>query len=662
MPEAETARKYNLPVIKRISLVDFDLYQNEPDATVQVNKNVFCLVGANGLGKSTFLNTLSYTVTGAVPDPDRTFLSAKDYFRNARRHERTEDYFTGRIGQLNRVTARSEVELAWRDVIVCVTRDFFSNHGAVRLVVQRNGNEKVLDSDEGITPEEIEDEYVQQIVNNTGLDDFAQFVFLVHFVMTFDEGRHLLMWDDAALTTALYLAFGADPSTARHEEVFRREMEREDSRARNVRFAARRVMDRIDQLKLIIETGDDQESPSEQELKAEYDQLVSRLKEREGRNEEKQIALRDVELRWTDASSQLTELQIEYRKAFADRLSASSVVKHHPIVRSTLSEDVCAICNTQGVATTVEKVLHDLHCPLCNSPFDGTLEESDTFERLKAIDQEIAEFRDKISLTLKERERMVAEVESSASAVEAARSQLAEFEGKNADSLSVLRNHDGFEAVSLQLGKLKEEYDQLIDKSQSHRKKRDEIRGKLRQFEKDFKKRYSVASEEFVPRFRELSEAFIGLDIDIQLNEFTGANKAGFGFNLQMSGQLRQRPEEMSESQRFFIDIALRMALVEFMANSDSTLLIDTPEGSLDIAYEARAGQMFFKFVERGNRILMTANLKSSQLILRLARLCRSERMEMVRMTDWSELTAVQLEEEGLFEKAYKNIEKELAS
>ena len=33
----------------------------------------------------------------------------------------------------------------------------------------------------------------------------------------------------------------------------------------------------------------------------------------------------------------------------------------------------------------------------------------------------------------------------------------------------------------------------------------------------EFKKRYSVASEEFVPRFRELSEAFIGLDIDIQL-------------------------------------------------------------------------------------------------------------------------------------------------
>ena len=164
-----------------------------------------------------------------------------------------------------------------------------------------------------------------------------------------------------------------------------------------------------------------------------------------------------------------------------------------------------------------------------------------------------------------------------------------------------------------------------------------------------------------MPRFRELSEAFIGLDIDIQLNEFTSANKAGFGLDLQMSGQLRQRPDEMSESQRFFIDIALRMALVEFMTSGDATLLIDTPEGSLDIAYEARAGQMFSKFIERGNRIIMTANLKSSQLIMRLAQLCRSERMEMVRMTDWSELTAVQLEEEELFLGAYKSIEEALA-
>jgi hypothetical protein len=123
-----------------------------------------------------------------------------------------------------------------------------------------------------------------------------------------------------------------------------------------------------------------------------------------------------------------------------------------------------------------------------------------------------------------------------------------------------------------------------------------------------------------------------------------------------MNGTLRSRSDEVSESQRFFIDIALRMALSEFMANGPATILIDTPEGSLDIAYEARAGAMFSKFAE-ANKIIMTANIRSSQLVLRLAGLQRREGMQLVRMTDWTDLSEVQQSEERLFSQAYDAIE-----
>ena len=124
-----------------------------------------------------------------------------------------------------------------------------------------------------------------------------------------------------------------------------------------------------------------------------------------------------------------------------------------------------------------------------------------------------------------------------------------------------------------------------------------------------------------------------------------------------MDDQLRAQPDTVSESQRFFIDIALRMALSEYMADGAATLLIDTPEGSLDIAYEARAGSMFSKFVAEGNRVLMTANLRSSQLVLRLARLQKSAGMQVVRMTDWTDLSEVQQSEEALFTDAYDAID-----
>ena len=93
MPDAE--RKILLPTIERVSLENFDLYSNEPNASTLIERPVFCLIGANGLGKSTFLNTLNFAITGAIPDPSRKFQSAQDYFRNAARIERADDYFRG---------------------------------------------------------------------------------------------------------------------------------------------------------------------------------------------------------------------------------------------------------------------------------------------------------------------------------------------------------------------------------------------------------------------------------------------------------------------------------------------------------------------------------------------------------------------------------------
>jgi hypothetical protein len=99
------------------------------------------------------------------------------------------------------------------------------------------------------------------------------------------------------------------------------------------------------------------------------------------------------------------------------------------------------------------------------------------------------------------------------------------------------------------------------------------------------------------------------------------------------------------------------MALSEFMSEGPATLLIDTPEGSLDVAYEARAGSMFSKFASAGNYILMTANLRGSQLVLRLAELQHRTGMQVTRMTEWTDLSEVQQSEEKLFVEAYAAID-----
>ena len=98
-------RQISLPTIARVALANFDLYSNAPSVSVDIQRPVFCLIGANGLGKSTFLNTINFAITGAIPDPSRKFQSAQDYFRNAGRADRSDDYFSGRISEHSRPIA-----------------------------------------------------------------------------------------------------------------------------------------------------------------------------------------------------------------------------------------------------------------------------------------------------------------------------------------------------------------------------------------------------------------------------------------------------------------------------------------------------------------------------------------------------------------------------
>lgn len=155
------------------------------------------------------------------------------------------------------------------------------------------------------------------------------------------------------------------------------------------------------------------------------------------------------------------------------------------------------------------------------------------------------------------------------------------------------------------------------------------------------------------------------MDLDISLVT-GGPSGEGVGAQLQIDirGNARRKESQLSESQRFFIDIALRMALSQHISNADAlaTLFVDTPEGSLDIAYEQRAGQMFADFVVSGHDLLMTANINSSRLLKTLAQVCKADTMAIVRMTHWTELSDVQQASSDLFAEAFEEIEHALKS
>src|ERR1051325_5162901 len=93
MPPAQP--KLKLPQIDKVGLMRFSLYVANPNAEVSAGTGVLCLVGANGIGKSTLLSAINFCLTGTVSDPNRAFESMEEYYRLTRAY--SANYFRGRI-------------------------------------------------------------------------------------------------------------------------------------------------------------------------------------------------------------------------------------------------------------------------------------------------------------------------------------------------------------------------------------------------------------------------------------------------------------------------------------------------------------------------------------------------------------------------------------
>ena len=646
---------YRFPMIAGVQLLSFDLYKRRPDIRIKIDRSVFCVIGANGLGKSSFLNSLLYGLTGALPYRARSFSSPREYAEEATRLDRRDDYYGGRLSEAAAEHAAITVKLRWPNTTASVTRQFFGAGAVTALEVLAKG-EAVPSR---FTDAAAESAYKNLVVSECRLPDFDQFIFLLHYVCVFDEDRHLLLWDPIALTNALYLAFGSDGAQAAKANDLKRDVERFGSRARNSRFAARQSLDEANRLRKALQGDDDEEGVDEAIVK-NYMQLNARLDDIVQRVHRKDAELRRAEAMVSDRSAALTELQLEYDETFTARAANSPITRHHPLVRWTLRNDRCAVCAAPSVGSAVQLAIDENICPLCGSGVTKAVDEDKALQKLKVLDQSIEEVRAELKKSLDRRGRLKDDYETSLQSEAAARDARDEFLANNPNAERGTRADAEPDAVTAAIERQLEEAERFDLQSKKEYAERDRARRALHKIERELQNQFDHHSERFTELFRAYAQKFIGLTVDIELEHRKGKNETGFELLLSLEDQTRSRSDDVSESQRFFLDIALRMALAESMSATTATLLIDTPEGSLDITYEARAGDMLSNFARSGNAILMTANLRSSALLRRLAERQKREHMQIERMTDWTELSDVQRQEEGLFVQAYEEIEEAL--
>jgi DNA repair exonuclease SbcCD ATPase subunit len=645
--------KLQLPKPERFTLRAFSLYERQTQIHVDINgAGVFCLVGANGLGKSTFLAALNYAITGVVPQPQRVFRGVADYY--ARVQPYAARYFRGRISDEDAEAAEVELEMRVGARRYRIVRGMFEPESLRQLEITHiDGGPK------GPRTTKLDDEerhrvYVENVLRDTGLETFAQLVYLQHFVLSFDERRELLFWNQRLLQAALYITFGLDPERAKRADNLTRRIEGSESRARNFQWQATNLRQQLEALEAVGKdvAGDDVAiAESHRELQSEQTDLgsvVEKLQEEVG----------DTQLQIAELTAQLQATRNDYDALWTKRLQGYANPAVHPVVTATIADGRCSICGTEGaeVVATVQHRLAAEVCPLCDSDVserEGANEE-DLEQRLKGLDAELTQTRTQLVAAEAAHVRVSKNLESRRKRFRKVTQELDQFEEANLRALTQASAGVGGLAAIAQ--RYRAQIAELHQQRDAERVKRDRARRELEPLKQELAAGYAAAEAEFVPRFQSLAREFLGLDLHIDLN----VQRDSVGLVLTMEGARRRGEDTLSESQRFFVDIALRMAFAQQLTSRDAPgcLYIDTPEGSLDIAYESRAGQMFGMFVKEGFQIVMTANINTSQLLHRLAEVCGPGRIKLDRMTEWTSLTEVQAAEEDLFESAWRDIVK----
>lgn len=645
---------FHFPQIKRVQLHAFSLYSVQPNITLRLAKGVTCLAGANGIGKSTFLATLNYGLTGAVPAPSRHFLSTGKYFEEALSF--TEDFFEGRVSESDRDEAAVSIEFNVGKKVYRITRGLFDRQGLRELSIE--SDESQGKSDDNLSEMQNEFRYRESLCKDIGVNSFEQFVFLQHFLLTFDESRHLLFWDQKAIPQMLYLCFGGDPLQAAKADQLNRDMERAGSWGRNLQFQANNINKRIQILEQTVAGTGSVEPPADSAQ--EYADLVERLNAFVRTAEEASARNKDAESKATQAAAEVASSKAEYNAIFESFIGGSTQAKNHPLVREIISTCQCPICSASGpsVLRSVSDRINADKCPLCDSPIVENNHPEAAKEALQAADSELLRSRRRLEEALTVKERLSGEARKAWDQVQIARDAVASFEENNQEIIDSIKASliSASNPVMESLKALIEAKTQLTIQREEAYRERDKFRDLLRELQQKLELEYATAEREFVPRFRSLAELFLGIDLDVTL---VANQSTGMKLELEMRGDSRRQEHQLSESQRFFVDIALRMALAQHISSSESPagFMVDTPEGSLDIAYEDRAGEMFARFARSGHQMFMTANVNTSKLLTTLATFCGPERMKIVPMTGWTELSDVQQRASALFQKAFAEIE-----
>jgi len=651
-----------LPVFERLTVDDFALYPgtpNKPGLHAEFQPGLTLVIGANGLGKTTLVTLLYRLCSGPFDLESRGVstlggrsLEISQLKRLARR------IFAARVPD-DAASAVATLSFRLGQVRVEISRSL-SDLRLTRLAI--NGSEVL--SDEG--------EFQAIISAHSGLPAFGDWLLLLRHITFYFEDRRALVWDPTAQRQILRLLF-LPQAQAIEWTTLERAILSKDSRMRNLQSVVGKEERELASADIAVEHGDVVRDELAVVLKLyETDQpklvsLEDELAEFQSRRENARLEFLRAELANDAAYRDLERRQLlAITAAFPDGNETSAYV-----LAKLISENECLVCG-QAAPVTAGRMrgrLSHHQCMICGAHLREGVD-------VKAFSPtSISRARTRLSKTAQALDIAAGERDASNAAHEQLLMDLQQLRARVAEHSSRIdRLVARLPPEEAQLHEQRGELSRL--RSQVDEMKTDlaDMRSAFRQFISSVNHHIVSQREKVEQTFARFAEGFLVESCELAWHPHSArVGESGEqieypAYELEMSGTgfeslvRRTGPEQVSESQREFIDLAFRMTLMSVATEGGvGSMVIDAPESSLDAVFVSRAAEVLSRFADptTENRLITTSNVVEGNLIPELIRRAGIKSSHDARIVDLFTIAAPTAATK-LLEKEYAEVRQAL--
>lgn len=614
--------KINLPIIDALTVKNYDLYPGEKNRgiTIEFKNGVTVLAGTNGIGKTTLLNLLLRMLVGPLNPAKQN----QDIGRVSKRllvSPSKFEYFKVRVSNPKK-NATATISFRIGESALVVTRQINSMK-LEKVVINRKQIEF-----------QTEVAFIEHLARLSGLSSSYDFHIAVRFLQFFSEERLPILWSPGTQFEFFnILVFDTDLSSNIHSTFA--EIQKYDTDQRN----------RHHQLQKRKENMPEPE-PTELELaaldstievmKLEFSEIDKKYNAKVKEHSETQSDIELLQKKIEEYEAKQHELEERFSVADAQYIAQSL-----PTMDSRLrflmhgfgSGKGCFVCGTRvrKKAAEISKELRKGNCFVCHEPIktarSGNIVPLSA-KKIKQLEDNILSLQcsiEQYKVSLDERTSSAALSLSEISELASARLTLQ----RKIDILKAKRPKSDNESYSEAFGFIKSE--ELAIENLDRLKK--EAVERYRLLVDKAQKEMDTMQEEIASGLKKYAESFLQEEICIKFTRntpfklATGAGKVNIPtFSIAMTSNTHPVPhdrkdgESVSESQKEFLDLAFRMALLDIICSDKASMLvIETPEASLDSWFMIKAAELMRKFAEKGSKssrkLFATSNINGTRMI-----------------------------------------------